>query len=146
MAQLVYLLVDIRFLLDVRVRGREIGLGLVVVVVADEVLDGVVREVLLELGAELGCQGLVVAHHQSRPLHLFDDVSHREGLAAAGDTEKGLLLVAFLEALHQPGDGLGLVTGWFEVGFDSEKTHGQPSPAGQAAVRRASRACCHLTY
>jgi hypothetical protein len=41
-AQAVDLVVDRGVLLDVGVRCRDVGLGLVVVVVADEVLDGVV--------------------------------------------------------------------------------------------------------
>jgi hypothetical protein len=46
-AHAVDLLVDAGVLLDVRVRGRHVGLGLEVVVITDEVLDGVVREELL---------------------------------------------------------------------------------------------------
>ena len=53
-------------LLDVGVGGRHVGLGLVVVVVADEVLDGVVRKEAPELLVELRRQGLVVDHHQRR--------------------------------------------------------------------------------
>ena len=43
-AHAVDLVVDRRFLLDVRVGGRDVGFRLVVVVVADEVFDGVLRE------------------------------------------------------------------------------------------------------
>ena len=60
------LVVDRRFLLDVRVGGRDVGLGLVVVVVADEVLDGVLGKEALELLVELGGQRLVVRHDQRR--------------------------------------------------------------------------------
>jgi hypothetical protein len=42
-AQLVQLVVDGGVLFDVDVAGGDVGLGLVVVVVADEVLDGVRR-------------------------------------------------------------------------------------------------------
>ena len=59
--------IDLHVLLDVLVLLREVGLGLVVVVVGDEVLDGVVREELAELGVELGRQGLVVGDHQGGP-------------------------------------------------------------------------------
>src|SRR5262249_60189562 len=61
------LVVDERVLLDVRVRGRDVGRGLVVVVVADEVLDRVPGEELLELSVELGGQGLVVGDDQGGP-------------------------------------------------------------------------------
>ena len=60
-----------RVLLDVRVRRRHVGLGLVVVVVRDEVLDGVVREELLELAVELRRQRLVVRDDQRRHVELW---------------------------------------------------------------------------
>ena len=59
--------------LDVGVGARQIGFGLVVVVVADEVLDRVVREELLELAVKLRGQGLVVRHDQRRPVDRLDD-------------------------------------------------------------------------
>jgi hypothetical protein len=55
------LVVDRGVLLDVGVGGGDVGLGLVVVVVADEVLDGVVGEELPELVGQLGGEGLVGA-------------------------------------------------------------------------------------
>jgi hypothetical protein len=58
-AQLVDLVIDRRVLLDVGVGRGDVGFGLVVVVVGDEVLDGVLGKELLELGVELGRQGLV---------------------------------------------------------------------------------------
>ena len=73
-AQLVDLVVPAGVLLDVRVRARQVRLGLVVVEVADEVLDGVVREELAELGVQLGGQGLVVGEHQRGLLVLLDDL------------------------------------------------------------------------
>jgi hypothetical protein len=47
------LVVAARVLLDIRVAPRQVRLGLVIVEVADEVLDLVVREELAELGIEL---------------------------------------------------------------------------------------------
>ena len=60
------LFVDRRFLLDVGVGLRDVRLRLVVVVVRDEVLDGVVREEPLELLVELRRQRLVVREHERR--------------------------------------------------------------------------------
>ena len=52
--------------------GRgDVGLGLVVVVVADEVLHRVLREELLELAVELGRQGLVGGDDQGRAVQLL---------------------------------------------------------------------------
>ena len=67
-AQAIDVVVDRRVLLDVRVGGRQVGLGLVVVVVGDEVLDGVLGEELAELVAQLCCEGLVVRDHEGGPL------------------------------------------------------------------------------
>ena len=65
-AEAVDVLVDRRVLLDVDVALRDVGLGLVVVVVADEVVDGVVREEALELLVELGGERLVVGQDERR--------------------------------------------------------------------------------
>ena len=82
-AQAVDLLVDRRVLLDVQVLARDVGLGLVVVVVGDEVLDRVVGEVAAELVAQLGRERLVVGHDQRRALHALDHRRHRHRLAGA---------------------------------------------------------------
>ena len=52
-AHLLDVLVDRRILLDIRVRRRHVRLGLVVVVIRNEVLDGVVGKELLELAVQL---------------------------------------------------------------------------------------------
>ena len=88
--ELVDLVVDVSVLGDVGVGARDVGLGLVVVVVADEVLDRVLREELLQLRVELGGERLVVREDERRPPGLLDDVRHRERLARAGDAEEGL--------------------------------------------------------
>ena len=69
-AELVEFLVDGGFLLDVEVAGGDVGFGLVVVVVGDEVLDGVVGEEGFELVVELGGEGLVVREDESGALDL----------------------------------------------------------------------------
>ena len=82
-AQLVDLLVDVGVLGDVGVGARDVRLGLVVVVVGDEVLDRVLGEELLELGAELRGERPVGRQDQRRPLPALDDVRHGERLAAS---------------------------------------------------------------
>ena len=69
-AQPVDLVVDRAVLLDVRVGRREVRLGLVVVVVADEVLDPVLREHLPELGRELRGERLVRREHERGALRV----------------------------------------------------------------------------
>ena len=72
-----------RVLLDVRVAAGQVRLGLVVVEVADEVLDGVVREELAELRVQLRGERLVVGEHERRLVVRRDDRGEREGLARA---------------------------------------------------------------
>ncbi len=98
-----------RVLLDVEVGLRDVRLGLVVVVVRDEVLDRVLREELAELVAELRGQGLVVRDDERGPLELLDRPGHGRRLARAGGAEHGLELVAALDARRELGDRLRLV-------------------------------------
>ena len=114
------LVVDRGFLLDVGVRLRDVGLGLVVVVVGDEVLDGVLREERLELLVELGRERLVVGQHQRRAVGLRDHRGDREGLARAGDAQQHLVLVAALEPVHQLPDRARLVALRLEVAHELE--------------------------
>ena len=120
-AHAVDLVVDDRVLLDVRVGRRDVRLGLVVVVVADEVLDGVVGEELLELAVELRRERLVVRDDQRRPLHLRDHVRDREGLARAGDAEQHLVAVAAAQARRELLDGPRLVARGLEVAPEIER-------------------------
>ena len=112
--------VDGRILLDEGVRLRHVGLGLVVVVVRDEILDRVVRQQLAELVGQLSGQGLVVRQHESRALHLFDEPGCRRRLAGSGGTEQHHVGLARVDATRQLGDGLRLVTGRLVLADDLE--------------------------
>ena len=111
-AQPVDVVVEGRVLLDVEVGLGHVGLGLVVVVVGDEVLDGVVGEELPELVAELRGERLVVRDHERRALHLLDDPGHRRRLAGAGRAEQGLVAVA----RRRPSVSDSIAVGWSPVG------------------------------
>ena len=119
-AQPVELLVDVGLLLDVRVRARHVRLGLVVVVVADEVLDGVLGEEFLKLRRELGRQRLVVRDDQRGPVQALYHAGHRERLTAARHAEQCLVPQPLRQALREPRDGLRLVAGRIEVGYELE--------------------------
>ena len=112
--------VDRRFFLDVRIGRRHVRLRLVVVVVADEVLDGVVGEKAAELLKQLGCQRLVVDHHQRRAVHARDRLRHRERLPRAGDAQQHLVLVAPVQCLDQLANRALLVAGQLEIGYEVE--------------------------
>ncbi len=129
-----------RVLLDVEVGLRDVGLGLVVVVVRDEVLDRVRGEELAELVAELRGKRLVVRDHERRALKLLDDPGHRRRLAGAGRAEQGLELVAPPHALGELLDRLRLVTdrpvrvGCLEGCGHEDRLATRPRPNGQAPV------------
>ena len=114
------LVVDRRFLLDVGVAGRHVRFGLVVVVVADEILDGVLGKEPPEFLEQLRGEGLVVRHHQRRPVHARNHLRHAVGLARAGDAEQHLVLVAAVQPLDQLGHGLDLVAGELEIRCEGE--------------------------
>src|SRR5579884_796305 len=95
-AQAVDLVIDAAVLLNIGIGLRDVGFGLVVVVVGDEELDGVLREELAELGAELGGQRLVVGDDQRGPLYLLDDLGNGIGVMhkdAAAPRQEGLVLL-----------------------------------------------------
>ena len=110
-AQPVDLVVDGAVLFNIGVGGGDIGLRLIVIVVADEVFHRVLGKKFLKLRAQLGGQRLVVGQHQGGPVQLGDHVGHGKGLAAAGHAHQGLGAVAAQQAVHQFGNGLRLVAG-----------------------------------
>ena len=139
-AQPVDLVVPGRVLLDVRIGAREVGLRLEVVVVADEVLDRVVREELLELLVELRRQRLVVGHHQGRLLHRLDQLGGGEGLARAGGPQQHLVPEAGVHASGELGDRLRLISGGLVGSVDLQFGHGDDT-----LVRAALRGYPDLT-
>ena len=110
-------------LLDVEVGLRHVRLGLVVVVVGDEVLDGVLREELAELVAELRSERLVVRDHERRALELLHHPGHRRRLAGPGRAEERLPAVPRAERLGQLGDRPRLVAGRAIGGRDAQIGH-----------------------
>src|SRR5947207_3303541 len=85
-------------------RTRNVRLGLVVVVVAHEVTDGIIGKERPELGVELRRERLVGRDHERRLVDLRDHVRDRERLAAAGDAEEDLMRRSSLDALAQRDD------------------------------------------
>ena len=129
-AQPVDLLVHRRGLLDVGIAGGDVGLRLVIIIIGNEILHSRVREKALELGAELGCQGLVMGQDQRGLLDLFYDLGHGVGFARAGDAQQHLEPVAPQDALAQLLYGLGLVALGGEGGNDGEHLNTRSLPCG----------------
>ncbi len=136
MPHAVDLLVDRGFLLDIGVGARNVGLRLVVIVIADEIFDRVVGKEAPELAVELRRQRLVGRKDQRRALRLLDHLRHGEGLAGAGDAEQHLHAVVALHALDQLFDRERLVALGLEVGLDDEPLAAFGFLRARRAVRR----------
>ena len=109
MTKLLDLLVDRGVLLDIGVGLRDVGLGLIVVVVRDEVDDRVVGEHLAHLAGDLGGESLVRLHDEGGLVHGLDGLGHGERLAGTRDAHEGLVAKALLHTLRQSLDRLGLI-------------------------------------
>ena len=114
-------LVDGALFLDIGVGARDVGFGLVIVVIRNKKLHRVFREEVFEFAIELGSERLVWREDERRALSALDDVRHGEGLARAGDAEQDLVeLVFFFQAGDKFVDRLGLVAGGLVLGVELE--------------------------
>ncbi len=90
---------------------RDVGFGLVVIVVGDEVLHRVLGEEIPELGVVLRGEGFIVGDYQRGPLHPRHHIGDGEGFARAGRAEQNLVAFALLETGDQRINRLRLVAG-----------------------------------
>ena len=135
------LLVHAAVLLDEGVGARDVGLGLVEVEVADEVLDRVVGEEGLELGVELGGEGLVMGDDQRGLAGVLDDIRDGEGLARAGDAAQRLGLGPGQDAGGQFFNRLRLVAGRRVIGHKLEhagKLEAKPGRVNPSGMERVA--------
>ena len=114
-AQLVDLVVAAGVLLDVRVGAGQVRLGLVVVEVAHEVLDRVVREERAELGVQLGRQRLVVGQDERRLVVPGDRVGSVNVLPEPVTPSS----VWWRSPRASPSDSRSMAAGWSPVGSKS---------------------------
>ena len=110
-AQPVNLVVDRRVLFNKRVTRGDVRLGLVIVVVTDEIFHPIVREEFLHLLCQLGSQTFVRGQDQSWALQLFDRPGNGRRLARTGDAEQSLKSITALHPQGELSNGLWLVTG-----------------------------------
>ena len=140
--QFIEFFVDGGFFFDVDVAGGNVGFGLIVIVVADEVLDGVRREIAFEFLIQLRGQRLVVRQHQGRAIGGLDHFGHGEGLARAGDSKQNLVLVTVAQAAQERFNSSGLVASRLIVDPEPE---GHPSIIKERA-NATRRECPNLRF
>src|SRR6185369_15720157 len=121
--QTVYLVVDLAVFFDIGVGLRDIGFGLIVVVVGDKVFDGVLREEVAELRTQLRGKRLVVSHHQGRALHFLDYGRNRESFPCCRRSQQRLESPVFVQPLRQFLNRLRLIAGRLIVRDQFEFAH-----------------------
>jgi hypothetical protein len=119
---------------------------LIVIVIADEIANGIFRQQLAKLIVELSRQGLVRSDHEGGFIDLGDDIRHGKCFARAGNTEKHLAAPIILEIFDELSDRARLVALRFEIrnelelSFVSSADH---SIKDSNAVT-LEQACCYL--
>ncbi len=81
MAEAINLFVDGRFFFDVSIGRGDVGFGLIIVVIGNEIFDCIFGKERAEFLAELGGQRLVVRNNERWFLNPLNYVGHGEGLA-----------------------------------------------------------------
>ena len=92
-----------------------VGFGLVIVVIRNEILYRVLGEEIFELGIELRRQCFVVRHDQGGALKVLNDVGNGECLAGSRSPQQNLIAIAFAESFNKFINRFGLIAGRFKV-------------------------------
>ena len=129
------MLVDRAVFFNEQVALRDVSFWLVVVVVADEIFDRVLREKFAEFAVKLCSQGFVGRKDDGRSPHARNHIGHSEGFAGARHPQQGLKDFTVVDAVHQFVDGGGLIPCWL-VGLEQLKRR-----AGVTHKYASSRTC-----
>ncbi len=95
--------------LDKGVRARHIGFWLVVIVIRDEILDGILREELFHLAVQLRRQRFVGRQHHGGALQVSDNVGDGEGFPRTGHPQQRLVCQPIFQPFFKTTDRLRLV-------------------------------------
>ena len=106
--ELVDVVVDGRVLFNICVRVRDVRLGLIVVIVRDEVDHSVVGKELFELARKLSGERFIRSHDQRRLSQGLNSLCHREGLARTSHAQQNLIAVSVPHTLHKRLNGFRL--------------------------------------
>ena len=87
MAQAVDFFVDCRIFLDIGIARRDVSFWLVIIKIADEIMNFVVGEKLFEFAEQLGSESFVVRQNQRRHVPLSDNVRHCKSFTTTCYTE-----------------------------------------------------------
>ena len=111
-------MVYVAVLFDEKILPGDVGLGLIVIVVADEILDVILREKALKFAIKLRRERFIMRHYERGNSEALDDICHAESLTRAGNAEKSLVFVAALKARDDAFDRFFLILARREFALD----------------------------
>ena len=101
MPQLIYFIIDGSILLYIGICRGNIGLWLIIIIIADKIAYIIIWEKSFELTGQLGGQSLVVGNHQGRPLHLLNQLGYGKGFACTSSSQQYLSLLTIFNTGRQ---------------------------------------------
>ena len=104
------MLVDGGILLYVGIGLRHIGLGLIVVVIADKILNRVVWKEVLELAVKLRCKRFVGSDNEGWTLGSRHHIGNSKGLSRPRHANQNLMLEPLLQPFGKGINGMVLIT------------------------------------
>ena len=110
MTELVDFVINRRILFNISVCRSDISFWLIIIIVADKILDCGCWEKFAKLAAELRRQGLIVRQNQCWLLYLRDNIRHSKRLTGARNPQQSLLFISSFDSLHQLGNRLWLIS------------------------------------
>ena len=113
-AHAVDLVVNGRIFFDIDIRLRNIGFRLIVVVIADEIRDGVVRKERFKFFVELSRERFIMREYERRTLQLLNDVCHRKRFSGPRYAHERLAFRACAESVDELLDRLRLISRRFK--------------------------------
>ena len=111
-------MVYVAVLFDEKILPWDVGLGLIIIVVADEVLDVILRKKALKFAIKLCCERFIMRHYERGNSEALDDICHSKSFARAGNSEEGLVFVAALKACDDAFDRFFLILARREFALD----------------------------
>jgi len=121
MAHTVDLLVDLAFFFDERVGTGDVGLGLIIVIKTDEILDRIFGKEPFEFAKKLRGKRLVGRKNDRRALGLLDHFRHGECFAGACRAKQHLITFSLCNSLAQLFDRSGLIARGLKLGFQLKR-------------------------
>src|SRR3989344_8756970 len=100
MAQAVDFFVNAGIFFNVSMGVGNVSFGLVVVVIADEIVNGIFGEKFSKFLIKLGGQGFIGRNYQSRFFDVGNDIGNRKSFSGTGHAQKSLMLQAIFKSLR----------------------------------------------